>query len=51
MSKYTKFIVAVIGAVGVAISEGLLPGSATAIVNVIVAFLTAIGVYVAPNAD
>lgn len=45
-----KFVVALVGAVGVAISQGLLPEAVTSWFTVVVAFLTALGVYAVPNA-
>lgn len=45
-----KFVVAFVGAVGVAISQGLLPEAVTSWFTVVVAFLTALGVYAVPNA-
>lgn len=44
-----KFITALIGAIVVAISVGLLPASVSGWVAVATAFLTALGVYAAPN--
>lgn len=43
-----KFIAALIGAIGIAISEGLIPDSVSSYVTVAVAFLAALGVYVVP---
>jgi hypothetical protein len=43
-----KFITALTGAIGIAISEGLIPESVNAYVTVAVAFLAALGVYVVP---
>lgn len=44
-----KFIAALIGAVVVAVSVGLLPASVSGWVVVVTAFLTALGVYAVPN--
>lgn len=49
MQKYRKFIVALIGAIGVAVSDGLLPSSWGAYVTMAIAALTALGVYQVPN--
>lgn len=46
-----KFIVALIGAVVVAVSVGLLPAAVGDWVTVTTAFLTALGVYGVYNAD
>lgn len=43
-----KFIAALVGAIGIAISEGLIPDSVNSYVTVGVAFLAALGVYVVP---
>jgi len=40
-----KFIVALIGAVGVAVSQGLLPAAIGGWLPVVIAFVTALGVY------
>lgn len=44
-----KFFVALVGAVGVAVSLGLLPESVSKWVAVVVAFLTSLGVYGGAN--
>lgn len=44
-----KFITALLGAIAVAISVGLLPALAGDYLAVAVAFCTALGVYVLPN--
>lgn len=49
MAKYRKLITAVVGAVGLAITEGVVPGVASRYVAIGVAFLTALGVYTVPN--
>lgn len=49
LSKYSKLIAALVGAVGVAVTEGLVRGAAAHWVAVAVAFLSAAGVYVVPN--
>lgn len=47
----SKFIAALIGAVVVAVSVGLLPASVSGWVAVVSAFLTALGVYAVPNKE
>jgi hypothetical protein len=49
MARYAKFIVAVIAALGVVISSGLLPANVAAWVNVVVAAASAALVYLIPN--
>lgn len=49
MSQYRKLVVSVVGAVGVAVSLGLLPDSVGKWLAVAVAALTSLGVYSAPN--
>ena len=49
MSEYSKLIVALVGAIGVAVSQGLLPDEVNSWLTVVVAFLTAAGVYAVPN--
>ena len=44
-----KFIAAAIGAVLVAIANGVLPADTSHYLDIAVAFLTAIGVYAIPN--
>ena len=46
-----KFVVAFVGAVAIAISEGLLPNTWSGWVTVISGFLTSLGVYGIPNKD
>lgn len=46
-----KFVVAFVGALGVALSEGLLPDTWGSWITVLVAFLTSIGVYGVPNKE
>lgn len=46
-----KFLVALVGAISTAISEGLLPDSWSSYVTVTVVFLTALGVYQVPNKE
>lgn len=49
MNNIRKFIVAAIAAAGTAVSLGVLPEEYNKYVAVAVAFLGALGVYVAPN--
>lgn len=49
MTRYAKFITALIGALVVAVAEGLVPDEAARWVPVVVAFATALGVYAVPN--
>ena len=51
LAAYRKLIVALVGAVGVAVSQGLLPDEVGAWLTVVVAFLTAYGVYQVPNEE
>lgn len=51
MTRYSKLIAALVGAVLVAVSQGLIAGTAAKVVAVVVAFLTAAGVYQARNDD
>ena len=44
-----KFILALVAAVGIAVSHGLLPAAVATWVTVLGPFLTAYGVYVVPN--
>lgn len=46
-----KFLVALVGAISTAISEGLLPDAWSSYVTVAVVFLTALGVYQVPNKE
>lgn len=48
-TKARKFAVALVGAIGIVISTGLVPADIVAYANAGVAFLTALGVYVVPN--
>lgn len=50
MEKYRKLVAALIGAVTEAVSLGLVSGPASKYLAVVVAFLTAVGVYAVPNA-
>ena len=50
LAKYRKLIAALVGAVAVAISEGVIKGSAETACTIAIAFLTALGVYTVPNA-
>jgi tellurite resistance protein len=49
LKKYSKAIVAVLGALSVALSDGIVDTSEG--VTVVLALLTALGVYAVPNAD
>lgn len=49
MSRYRKLVIALLGASGVAVTEGLLPEDLAAWMPVVVAFATAAGVYAVPN--
>ena len=49
LAKYNKLIAALIGAVAVAISEGVIKGTAETACTITIAFLTALGVYTVPN--
>lgn len=49
MARYSKFIVAVIAALGVIVSSGLLPANVAAWINVVVAAVSAALVYLVPN--
>lgn len=49
INQIRKLVAAIIGAVGEAISLGLLPDPASKYLAVAVAFLTAVGVYMVPN--
>lgn len=44
-----KFIVALIAAVGIAVSHGLLPAAVATWVTVLGPFLSAVGIYAVPN--
>lgn len=44
-----KFVVALVAAVVIAVSQGLLPEAVGGWTTVVVAFLTALGVYAVPN--
>lgn len=46
-----KFVIAFVGALSVALAEGLVPESWGSWLTVVIAFLTSIGVYGVPNAD
>jgi len=46
-----KFVVALVGAVGIAVAHGLLPQAAATWVDVLGPFLVAIGVYGVENED
>lgn len=49
MNRYRKLIAALVGAVGVAMTQGLIAGTAAKWTTVAIGFLTAVGVYIAPN--
>ena len=49
VTKYAKFWTALAGAVGMAVTLGLITGSAVKWVAVGIAFLTSLGVVVIPN--
>jgi hypothetical protein len=49
MHEFQKFVVSAVGAIGVAVSLGLLPDSVGQWLAVAVAFLTSYGVYRIPN--
>lgn len=49
MSKYAKLIAALVGAVTLAVSQGLITGTGAKWVGVVIAALTAAGVYIVPN--
>lgn len=49
VQKYSKLIVAVLGVLAMLLSQGLLAGSAAAVVSAILAVATALGVYQVPN--
>jgi hypothetical protein len=51
MSKYSKFITAVLAAAGVFASSGLLHGAAELAVNTVIAAVGAALVYLVPNAS
>lgn len=51
MTKYRKLIAALVGAATTAVGLGLLPSPADQWLAVVVAFLTAYGVYAVPNAE
>lgn len=44
-----KFVTALIGAAGIAVSEGLVPDEVGSWLTVVIGFATALGVYGAPN--
>lgn len=48
MTQYRKLIAALVGAATLAVSQGLVDGTAAKWVGIGVAFLTAAGVYAAP---
>lgn len=50
-STVRKFVIAFVGALTVALAEGLVPESWGSWLTVVVSFLTAIGVYGVPNAS
>lgn len=45
-----KFLVAFVSALGILISEGLLPENISHWVTIVIAFLNALGIYRVPNA-
>lgn len=47
--EFNKFVTALLGAVSLAISEGLLSAEVNAWLNIIIAFLTSLGVYGVKN--
>lgn len=49
LQKYSKLIVAVLGVLGLLLSQGLLAGNAATVVSAILAVATALGVYQVPN--
>lgn len=51
LAPYRKLIAALVGAVASAVSLGLLPDTIGQWLAVVVAFLTAAGVYAVPNAS
>jgi hypothetical protein len=48
VSQYSKLLPALAGAATLAVSQGLIDGTAAKWVGIVVGFLTAAGVYVAP---
>lgn len=48
MNQYRKLIAALVGAATLAVTQGLIDGTAAKWVGIGIAFLTAAGVYVAP---
>lgn len=46
-----KYLVALVGAISIAIAQGLLPISWSGWVTVVIGFLTSIGVYGVPNKE
>lgn len=51
LPHYSKFIVAIVGAVATAVSEGLVPEDWNSYLTVAIVFLTALGVYQVPNEE
>lgn len=49
LSPYSKFVAAIVGAAAVAVSQGLVVGTAAKWAGVVIAVATAAGVYAAPN--
>lgn len=49
MSRYAKFIIAVLGAASTAVAQGLVPDTVGQWLPVAIAFATALGVYAVPN--
>jgi hypothetical protein len=51
MQKYSKFIAALVAALGVLVSSGLLHGTSQLIVTTAIAMIGAAGVYLVPNSN
>ena len=49
MTRYAKFIVAVLGAASTAVAQGLVPDTVGQWLPVVIGFATALGVYAMPN--
>jgi hypothetical protein len=50
ISRYLKFVSAVVGLLALGLANGLLSGSAAHYVSLVIGAATALGVYAAPNA-